>query len=102
MLILSVLVVACTGVPLKVPSLPVQPGEVALGPVTGGATGIMLFQLIPIGQNGRFGAAYDRAVASQPGATRLTDITIQESWFWAWVLNGYKFKITGTAVGPAR
>jgi hypothetical protein len=28
----------------------------------------------------------------------LTDVTIEERWFWAWVLNGYIFHVKGTAV----
>ena len=97
LLIVGVLA-GCTGVPLKVPGSAIGPGEVAAGPVTGEATGIMLFQFIPIGQNDRFQTAYARALASSPGATRVIDITIQEDWFWAWLLNGYQFKLEGTAV----
>jgi len=25
----------------------------------------------------------------------LTDVTIEERWFWAWVLNGYIFHVKG-------
>jgi hypothetical protein len=100
-LLLGALVLAgCTGVPLRVPGNGMAAGEESLGQVTGKATGIMLFNCIPIGQNGRFQEAYKRALASAPGATRIVDVTIQERWFWAWVLNGYKFELTGTAVRP--
>ncbi len=92
---------ACNSVPLRIPGAELDAGEVALGHVTGVSTGVMLFQFIPIGQNDRFQEAYQRAMISSPGATRLIDVTIQESWFWAWLLNGYNFKLTGTAVGPA-
>jgi hypothetical protein len=56
-----------------------------------------LFGFIPINQNERFQSAYDRALQSK-GATRLVDPTIKERWFWAWVLNGYSFTVSGTAV----
>ncbi len=92
---------ACSSVPLRIPGAELEAGEVAHGQVTGESTGVMLFQIIPIGQNDRFQEAYERAMLSAPGATRLIDVTIQESWFWAWLLNGYNFKLTGTAVGPA-
>lgn len=68
-----------------------------LGQGTGKATGIMLFQFIPINQNERFRTAYDRAVASK-GGTRLLDPKIEESWFWAYLLNGYVTTVSGTVV----
>ena len=102
-LMVMVLVLAgCSGIPLRIPGEGIAPGEESMGPVTGEATGVMLFQCIPIGQNDRFQSAYQRALMSAPGATRLVDVTIQEDWFWAWVLNGYQFKLTGTAVRSRR
>jgi hypothetical protein len=100
-LLVVVLVVAgCSGIPLRIPGEGIGPGEEPMGHVTGEATGVMLFQCIPIGQNDRFQSAYQRALISAPGATRLVDVTIQENWFWAWLLNGYQFKLSGTAVRP--
>jgi hypothetical protein len=99
LLVLTLLLAAgCTGTPLRVPTAELQANEVVLGPAHGKATGIMLFQFIPIGQNDRFADAYSRALVSMPGATRLVDITIHENWFWAWILNGYSFHLEGTAV----
>ena len=92
------LMASCTGVPLTIDSSPLRQGETALGPAEGKATGIMLFQFIPIGQNTRFQTAYERALKSVPGATRLTDVKITENWFWAYVLNGYSTTIQGTGV----
>jgi hypothetical protein len=57
----------------------------------------MLFQVIPINQNDRFVNAYREAL-QKVGGSRLTDVTIEERWFWAWVLNGYIFHVKGTAV----
>ena len=95
---LLLMLTSCTSAPLKIPTEPIQPNEQELGPAEGNATGIMLFQLIPIKQNQRFVQAYQQALESQPGATRLVDVEIQERWFWAWVLNGYSFTVRGTAV----
>jgi hypothetical protein len=36
--------------------------------------------------------------ARKAGGTRLTDVTISERWFWAFVLDGFIFKVQGTAV----
>jgi len=68
-----------------------------LGDGEGSAVGIMLFQVIPIGQNTRFVRAYDEAVASR-GGTRLKDPSIEERWFWAYILNGYVTRVSGTVV----
>jgi len=59
----------------------------------------MLFGFIPINQNTRFENAL-REAAQKAGGTRLTDVTISEQWFWAVVLDGFIFKVQGTAVGP--
>jgi len=94
----TLLMASCTGVPLAIDGGPLRPGETVLGPAAGKGTGIMLFQLIPIGQNTRFQTAYERALKSVPGATRLADVQIAENWFWAYVLNGYTTTVKGTAV----
>jgi hypothetical protein len=92
---------ACAGTPLQVDGGPIRDGERSLGAVEGNATGIMLFDVIPIGQNTRFGTAHKRAIEQNPGTTRIADMTISENWFWAYILNGYKTKIQGTAVTTA-
>ena len=92
------LTLGCSGTPVRIATLPVQPNEEVIGPVTGSSTGVMLFQFIPLGQNDRFGTAYQRALLSVSGATRIVDVTIQEDWLWLWLLNTYNFTLTGTAV----
>lgn len=98
MLLLSLF--ACNSVPLQINTGPIADTEKTLGSTFGQGTGVLLFGVIPIGQNDRFETAYTRAVHSVPGATRLTNVTIEEKWFWAYVLTGYKFRVKGTAVGP--
>jgi hypothetical protein len=92
---------ACQSAPLTIPTRPVGPNEQVIGPAEGSSTGLMLLEFIPINQNQRFVRAYENALASS-GGTRLVDITIQERWFWAYILNGYKFKVTGTAVAEKK
>jgi len=92
--------VACTSAPLPIDTGPVGPDEEILDSTYAQGTGILLFGFIPIRQNTRFERAYEKAVARVPGATRLTNVTIEESWYWAFILNGYKFRLDGTAVGP--
>lgn len=97
-LFLLVATAACQSTPVKLPAASIGPNEKSLGQTEGSSTGIMLFGVFPIGQNARFENAYVEAV-QKSGGTRLTDVTISERWFWAWVLNGYIFTVQGTAVG---
>ena len=88
---------ACVSAPLHFPAAPIGPNEKALGKVEATSTGIMLFGFIPINQNTRFEDAI-REAAAKAGGTRLTDVTISEQWFWAFILDGFIFKVQGTAV----
>ena len=97
-MILLLTTVACQSTNLRFPSAPIGPNEKSLGPTEATSTGIMLFGCIPINQNTRFENAMAEA-ARKAGGTRLTDVTISERWFWAFVLDGFIFKVQGTAVG---
>src|SRR5262249_31797457 len=88
---------ACQSTRVQIPTAPIGPNEKSLGPTWGDSVGLMLFQFIPINQNERFVKAYNEAV-QKAGATRLTDVTISERWWWGYVINGYIFKVEGTAV----
>ncbi len=98
---LGVLLSACSSVPVRMNA--VMPGEVegkdyqVMGEGEGSSVGIMLFNIIPINQNDRFQKAYDEALQSKQG-DRLLNPVIEEQWFWAYVLNGYIFKVKGTVV----
>ena len=92
--------IGCSSMPLPIDTGPVGPDEQYLDSTFAQGTGILLFGFIPIRQNSRFERAYEKAVARVPGATRLTNVTIEEKWFWAFILNGYRYKLEGTAVGP--
>lgn len=96
--ILLLSTVACQSTNLRFPSAPIGPNEKSLGPTEATSTGIMLFGFVPINQNTRFESAMNEA-ARKAGGTRLTDVTISEQWFWAFVLDGFIFKVQGTAVG---
>jgi hypothetical protein len=94
--LLCILAAGCSSLPLTIPNLAKSDYDV-LGEGEGSATGIMLFQFIPIGQNTRFVRAYKAALKSKDGDALLEPV-VQEKWFWAWVLNGYSTKITGTVI----
>lgn len=95
--VLLITTAACHSTQVKIPTAPVGPNEKALGPTEGRSLGMLLFGVIPINQNTRFEKAYQEAV-QKAGATRLTDVTISERWWWGYVLNGYVFRVQGTAV----
>lgn len=94
--ILGLLGAGCVSQPLKIPTALNKPYD-TLGEGKGSATGLMLFNVIPIGQNERFVNAYDNAVKSK-GGDALLDPVIQENWFWGYILNGYSTEITGTVI----
>jgi hypothetical protein len=94
--LLAALLVGCAGVPVEMTSVKGSDYEV-LGEGEGSATGIMLFNFIPIGQNQRFQKAYNAAVASK-GGDYLLNPEISERWFWAYILNGYTTTVRGTVV----
>jgi hypothetical protein len=84
---------ACVG---NTYSVPTPAYDAAKYDVVGDAattkTGIMLLQLIPIGQNNKIERAM-QLLMKEKGGDALTDVKIRESWFWAYVLNGYSVKI---------
>ena len=98
-LVLGLIVAAsgCAGMPLKLNN-PIMPNETKVAEVDAHATGIMIFNILPVGQNERFVEAYRKALAKAPGATRIADVEISEDWFWAYLLNGYITTIRGIAV----
>lgn len=102
---LAVLLLAgCVSMPLNLSTPPnLQEGRdyTVIGEGEGSSVGIMLFNLIPINQNQRFQKAYEEAVQSK-GGDRLINPTIEERWFWAYLLNGYIFKVKGTVVKDIR
>ncbi|OQW63726.1 MAG: hypothetical protein BVN28_04150 [Nitrospira sp. ST-bin4] len=89
---------ACHSTQVRIPTAPIGANEKSLGQTEGNSVGMLLFGFIPINQNERFEKAYQNAVQKSGGA-RLTDVTISERWWWGYVLNGYVFKVQGTAVG---
>ena len=95
--VLLIATVACHSTQVRIPTAPVGPNEKSLGPTEGSSVGLLLFGFIPINQNERFERAYNQAV-QQKGGTRLADVTISERWWWGYVINGYIFKVQGTAV----
>ena len=98
--LLALFAAGCASVPVNM-GLPPNQVEgrdyTVLGEGEGSSLGVMLFNIIPINQNQRFQKAYDEAVASK-GGDRLINPVVEEQWFWAYLFNGYIFKVKGTVV----
>jgi hypothetical protein len=93
---LILLLVGCSSVPVTIPTVMDKQYDV-LGEGEGSAIGIMLFDVIPIGQNERFERAYKDAIFSKNGDALINPV-ISERWFWAYVLNGYITTVKGTVI----
>ena len=75
----------------------------SLGPTKGTACGSMgllatAYYAIPMGINSRVENAYSDALAKVPGATALTNVTMQEDWFWWLIGTARCVTISGEAV----
>ena len=74
-----------------------------LGHVSGSGSGSIgvistAYNVIPMGLNSRVERAYEDALSKAPGATGLTDVTYQESWFW-WIIGTNRtVTISGEAI----
>ncbi len=90
------MIFGCTSVPVKIPTITEKEYDV-LGDGEGSAVGIMLFNVIPIGQNERLERAYKDAIYSKNGDALINPV-IDERWFWAYVLNGYITTVKGTVI----
>ena len=86
----------CAGTPMKTQQLNSDEYTV-VGHGEATATGIMLFNFIPIQQNSRFVRAQKAAIESKNGDAMI-NTQVQENWFWAYVLNGYKTTVSGDVV----
>jgi hypothetical protein len=75
-----------------------------LGPAKGTACGTMLFSdgpgdnFLPVMLNSRVERAYQSALDSVPSSRWLTDVTMQEEWYW-WIIGTTRcVTITGEAI----
>lgn len=97
-ILLSILLSACTGQYYKLPSPAFDPAKYeVVGTGKSTSTGIHLFQFIPIGLNNKIENATKQAISSLGGDT-ITDVVIRERWFWAYILNGYKVDVEGVVL----
>ena len=94
--------VSCVGAPVNIAPRPPERYE-KLGAAKGTACGSLGlaqtgYYFIPLFLNGRVDRAYQRALASVPGATALVDTEVRETWFWYVLATGRCTTITGEAI----
>jgi hypothetical protein len=100
--ILAVVATGCASQMVTiVPKPPVNAQK--LGRVEGSAAGALgiggtAYYFIPMGLNGRVQRAYDAALAKAPGATGLTNVTLEDDWYWIVIGTLRHTTITGEAV----
>lgn len=95
---LFVVITGCAGREYRIPQPDVDMTKYHdLGPVTQTASGVHLFQIIPIGLTSKIERAIKTAIMQKGGDT-LKDIVVKERWYWAYVLNIYKVDIEGTVI----
>ena len=95
-LLSSVILAGCSGTSMKTQNLD-ESEYTVIGHGQATATGIMLFNFIPIQQNDRFVRAQNAAIDSR-GGDALINVEVQEDWFCAWILNGYQTTVSGDVV----
>lgn len=74
-----------------------------LGAASGTACGSLglassAYYVLPLGLNSRVERAYQRALASVPGATALVDTQLEESWYWYVLATARCTTIRGEAI----
>ena len=97
-LMIVALLAGCTGQYYKIPTPPVDLTKYeVVGKGSETATGIMLFNFIPIQENNKIERATQTLIAAH-GGDSVTDVTVRERWFWAYVLNGYRTDVEATVL----
>lgn len=99
-LLAAALLAGCQGVPLDLSKRTItdrsQVDPYKGRRIAGEATGFQLMLFIPIAINGRYQNAY-RSLLEQAGDDLLSDVTVTESWQWAFVGTVYSTRIEATA-----
>jgi hypothetical protein len=89
---------ACTGHSYTMAKVELDPNRYeTLGQAEIKTTGLMLFGFIPIQNNNKIERAANH-ILEERGGDEIVNISVTESWFWAYVLNGYQVKMAGTVV----
>jgi hypothetical protein len=86
----------CSGTLVRVAPRPPEDATV-LGPTRGSGCGVLLFDVIPVGVNGRVERAYAEALRAR-GGTALVDTTVTDRWYTVIVGTLHCTDVAGVAV----
>jgi hypothetical protein len=90
--------IGCVGTPYRFANVELDPERYEmLGYAEADTGGLMILNVIPVRQNDKLERAISAAIASK-GGDELIDVSVQERWFWAYVLNGYRVHVKGMVV----
>ncbi|PJZ54610.1 hypothetical protein [Leptospira adleri] len=95
-LILVSLLFSCVSTPVFIPESKIhaQNSNTISIPAYGKECGFLFFMFLPIGLSDRSAKAFSKVVAQAEGGS-LSEVTFQESWYWA--LLGTRYCTTVTA-----
>ncbi len=89
---------ACQGAAYKMAAVKFDPQKYSVvGEGEQSVTGLMVVGIIPIQNTNKVQRAVD-AILDSHGGDELVNITVQESYFWAVVLNGFRVDVSGTVL----
>ncbi len=89
--------IGCTGVPVRIANVPDHAVDWSRGRhLVAGARGFQLFLFIPIMTNSRHERAY-QALLKEADGDFITDIKVQEFWWYAYIGTIYSTKMEATA-----
>ena len=89
-----IVIVACASDPIRFNQEPTKPIDLSKGhQISGESCGFQLLLLIPIKTNGREARAYTELLAKAQGGY-ITDVQVEERWFYGFVGTGYCTKLT--------
>jgi hypothetical protein len=92
------LLVGCSGAPVRLAPSPGHPPAQGIAhEISASACGFQLLLLIPISINSRQRRA-NQELKEQAAGDYITDIKIEESWFYGFVGTGYCTTLTATAI----
>lgn len=96
-----VLLAGCNSTPVTIPNVPAKaPAKgqsMLVQSISAEDCGFQLLLFIPIGVNERQSIAYSKLVKQAPEGAKISDIKMEESWYYGLVGTGYCTKFTALA-----
>jgi hypothetical protein len=97
--VFAALIAGCASTPMKMPTPPPDYPTACkvLGEGEGSSSGVLIFDLIPVGINQRFENAYHDAV-NPLGGTHLVDAVVKEYWYYVYIGIYHRTEVKGKVI----